>query len=189
MPAVIPTKPTSGGPVASTWGIDVHSRMYTPLASVVSGNLMTGLLGAEVALSIDTHLAGANMLDTALDRLIIPVGGSGLYLVMADLQVSGLGLGNDARARMTLSGTPQNTAGEIVGMGAGLSSWLGLSGIFLLSDGQGMGVNVLPHATDAADYQLRRMTLIRIGNAYGATISGLSIPGDDGNVAADPDAL
>jgi hypothetical protein len=146
---------------------------------------MAGLLATEVPFSIDNHLAGANMLDAANDRLVIPVGGSGLYQCIADLSASGLGLGNDARVRYTVGGTPQAASGVMVGMGAGLSSWLSISAIFNMGDNGTIGINVLPHATDNADYQLRRLIIVRMANAYGSTVSGLFKSPEDGNVASD----
>jgi hypothetical protein len=176
MAAFVPPLPVDGANVATEWGIDIHRRNYSPLSCIATGNIMSGLDGAttpETKLSIDTFSSGYNMLDIANDQLVIPAGGSGMWLVLASVLVNNLrgatGTGDGAliaRMRMNINGSTQVEASEIAGMGGG-SGWGQVMGIYALGDGQSIAVNILPPPGDPADYKLQRIYAVRIGNAYG----------------------
>lgn len=170
MAAFIPPIPVGGQPVASPWGIDMHQRVYAPLTSIAAGNVMTAITGASRKVALDSHLGGYSMLDAANDQLVIPAGGAGLYLCTAAVRLNmATGSGNYMRFQFAVNGTGQNEGITVYGIGGG-ANWNSFSGIYSMSDGGSIAVNVVPHASVTGDVTMQRLFITRIANAYGTYV-------------------
>ena len=73
-----PTRPVSGGPVASEWGQAVHDATFTPRGTRVAGGatVSVGTTFAQLQLNTAVDDPGGWL---AGDAITIPSGGAGLY--------------------------------------------------------------------------------------------------------------
>lgn len=81
---VLPTRPVDGAEVATDWGQAVHDYTFAPMGGSVSGSDVTQDAGSLTVkkLPLDTAVDDpAVWLDASNDRLEVPTGGEGLYLV------------------------------------------------------------------------------------------------------------
>ena len=148
----------------------IETEMANPLSCVATGTVMVGITGAERLLTLRNFSSGFNMIDGTNDRLLIPAGGGGIYRAVAAISCQNMAsaLGNFARARFVVNGGTQAEGVTLFATGGGVG-WMTLTGIYSLGAASTIGVNVLPHATVAADIGLLRLSIVRVGNAYGAT--------------------
>lgn len=82
----LPTRPTSGTTIDSEWGQAVHDYTFAPAGGSVSGADVSTEAGSLVPrkLPLDTAVDDpGGWLDASNDRLEVPAGGAGLYLVRA----------------------------------------------------------------------------------------------------------
>ncbi len=79
----VPTRPTGGASVATAWGQDVHDRVFAPKGCKVAGaaapSFQDGTL-RDLPLDSATDDPGG-WLDAAGNRLVVPTGAEGLYLI------------------------------------------------------------------------------------------------------------
>lgn len=167
--AVIPARPVSGAPIASAWGTDVHDRIYTPKGCIVGGAATAVPVGPLTRLALDTLTAGdVAMLDAAGDRVVIPAGAGGLYAIEAAGTVAGPAAG--AAAQVLVFAGPSASTPFIVGcvtpcFGAAAYEWSMGACIATIDDGQIVFVSAAVSGAAAASYQLRRLSVHRIGHA------------------------
>ena len=159
--AVIPARPVAGAVIDTAWGTDVHDRVYTPQGCGVSGPALS--VTAEVKLPLDTLSFGnSTYFDNPGDQLVIPAGGSGLYLITI-----AWGIANTvswARMRPFRNGAP-HIGGDTMRGVAGITVYSSHAYIAVLSDGDTLDVRGQADPADAADTSVTRFSVTRIGNA------------------------
>jgi len=162
MPATIPDRPDPGDPIVAAWGGDVHDRIYNPQGVAVSGPALVGIVGVETKLPLDTLAFGnAAYFDNANDQLLIPAGGSGLYLV-----VIVWGVQNTlswVRMRPFRNGGP-NIGGDTLRGIPAITAYSSEVYVTALSDADRLEVRAQADAADAADVTVVRFSITRIGN-------------------------
>lgn len=159
----IPTRPVSGGPIASAWGQDVHDRIYTPRGVSVSGAQITNPANYN-PLPLDTVLAGnASFANLAADQLVIPAGLDGLYLVTASVSATALGSTEIAWAEVMLGASLMGGAYFPPGMTGNVVTG-SMAFVFPIVAGTAIYIRAI-HTGSAVKYQVINLGVTRIGNA------------------------
>ena len=155
----IPTRPVSGAPIATAWGADVHDRVFSPRGSVYTGVATPAVANVQTLLALTSKNAGGTWLNA--NRLVVPVGGAGLYSVAASGDLTGFAAGSSVRIRFSYRGSfsPLGSVSVV----AGSSPYWGNSADLELIDGDAMGIEIFTSA--AGSGTVYRLSLIRIGNS------------------------
>lgn len=111
----LPDRPVTGATIESEWGQEIHDYTFAPLGCDVY-SATTGSPGStpgQLALTTATD-DPAGFLNAANNRLVVPTGGEGLYLVLLKVNsVNGsAGTGYGTRALLSVNGTYVATAFE-----------------------------------------------------------------------------
>lgn len=108
-----PDRPTSGGPIESAWGQEVHDRVFASKAALCSGNATSINDASDQTLPIDTALDDpGGWVDTANNRLEVPTGAGGIYLIIADFSATTGAVGSETRGSIYVNGTKVTAAVE-----------------------------------------------------------------------------
>ena len=155
----VPTRPSTGGPIESSWGQEAHDGVFVPTG---------GRWGAAGSVGTDVNIPMAAVDDPddwltpgGTANLIVPADGAGLYVIAAE-------------ARLTVAGVAQVTFQMYYGA-SGLSEdarYWGAAGAFV------HGASVVAELATGDEIRFRgtgpvtnavmvRATLTRIGRSYG----------------------
>jgi hypothetical protein len=138
----------------------------------VSGTQHTAVQ-ALIKLDMSTVVAGEPaFLDAANDRLLIPAGANGLYLVSVQVGVVGIAPGQTARFSIrTTSVTIPSNAGILADGGFGIYSNAGAVGgmaqwIGPAVAGDDFAVHAEGSAADPGNFNLWRAAIVRLGDGF-----------------------
>jgi hypothetical protein len=102
----LPSRPVAAAVIETDWGQQVHDFTFAPAGCRVSGNAVT-MLGssADRALPIDTALNDpGGWADLAGNRLVVPTGKGGLYLVTLHVEEDNCPDTAEVRVYLTVNG-------------------------------------------------------------------------------------
>lgn len=156
--AVIPTRPASGGPIASAWGGDIHDRAYTPKVNIGSGSATALAVGARIPFAHNAGSAGT----WANNGFTIASGNDGLFIVTAEVQANAGTANTDVRAMLRTGAAA--LSGCHFNINATQPMRANMLYIGTLAAGQEVFVTL---EGTAWTVQLIRIALMRVGNAYG----------------------
>jgi hypothetical protein len=80
----VPTRPSTGGPVESVWGQEVHDRIFLPAGGIFRGGAAVGVAPAKCKL---TALSDPGGWLSGGDTLVCPADAEGVYLVAASMRI------------------------------------------------------------------------------------------------------
>lgn len=108
-----PDRPVSGASIESAWGQGVHDRVFAAKGALCSGNATSINDASDQTLPIDTALDDpGGWVDTANNRLVVPTGGEGIYLLLADFSATTGAVGSETRGSIYVNGSKVTAAVE-----------------------------------------------------------------------------
>jgi len=132
------TRPADGGPIATDWGQDVHDRVYDPKGDYSGSGTTLSLTTSVQKCDIGDGIPGSpgGWLDASQDRLVVPSGEGGVYLIQFTLEFTGLtaAAGSSYRGWLYTNGA-QDEVGVAAPSASGAVARVTACGIRLLTSG------------------------------------------------------
>lgn len=108
-----PSRPVTNTAIASEWGQGVHDRVFAAWGARVSGGAVSVPASASTKLPIDTAVEDpGGWADLANDRLVVPTGRAGLYLIAATVNSVNGAVGSQTRGMLFINGVLASSAIE-----------------------------------------------------------------------------
>lgn len=169
----IPTRPVDGAEIATEWGQYVHDYGFAPAGCNVSGGAVTmAAAAANSILPIDTAIDDpGGYMDAAGDRVEIPTGGEGLYLIRPFLHFVDAATTDEAVGELLLNGANVGRVGPIESLGATNAP---LTGVFFFDLVAGDQFQVRARQVGSGtrgDVSIVSLFLVRMGAELGAPTS------------------
>lgn len=165
----LPDRPVSGASIASEWGQAIHDYTFAPKGCEASGGAVTCVQNVDTALPLDTAVSDpGGFVNTTLDRIVIPTGGEGLYLVILTIEETGGVTGDSIRAMIYINGAYVTSISTP--MDTGSSNGISVPYFAQLSAGDIITPRAVKRGSTGASPSVNVVSLqvVRLGAEYGA---------------------
>ena len=163
----LPTRPVDDAEIATDWGQAIHDYTFAPSGCRCSGGTIT-LTTTPATLPIDTAIEDpGGYVSTALDRLVVPTGGEGLYAMGVIVQEITGAATTSTRVYLLVNGaqvcvaTEENDGGNAVQIPLNTYATL-VAGDIVTVQAAKRGTGTSPTAF------ISSLTVVRIGAELGA---------------------
>jgi hypothetical protein len=162
----LPSRPVSLTTIDSEWGQAVHDYTFAPSGCRCSGGAVT--VTTQVTLPVDTALEDpGGYVDTAGNRVVVPTGGDGLYLISVRVGTITGATTSDTRAFIYINGSQicaATTSNE-----AGTAIQIPMNMVDNLTAGDIVTVQAIKRGTGTSpSVSLLTLALVRLGAELGA---------------------
>lgn len=164
----LPDRPTTLTPIESEWGQAVHDWTFAPKGADLHSDTTRTVSTTPGKLHLDIASEDpAGFLDAANDRVVMPAGSEGLYVIFLIMNSVNGTSGDEARVYLYLNGssyvnTIEDSAGG-VNVAVAISTLIPLTaGDIIEAYGQKKGSGTNPTV------RVKSLRMIRVGNEYGA---------------------
>lgn len=169
----IPSRPVDAAVIATEWGQYVHDYVFAPAGCRVEGVgqfMLTGNAYRDLALSTALEDPGG-YLDAANDRIEVPTGGEGLYLIVLTAITDHGATSDESGIVMRLNGT-EIARTQVAHEGETEISFPPIVAIEALTAGDQISLRGRQIGSgDRAATAVRSLTLVRLGSELGAPTS------------------
>ncbi len=164
----LPDRPVDGAEIATDWGQEIHDRVLAASGCDVWSSTANTVGGTINTLPLNmTHEDPGGYLVGASNRVDIPTGKEGLYLLIARLNAVNGATTTDTRGTIYLNGS--EIARALEDNNAGTNITVTVVALYYLSAGDQLQVRAIKRGTGTSpDVNVSSFQLLRITDNYGA---------------------